>query len=135
MPRDEADANVDLVGRWFEALARSELPLHLAAENIEIDNIKGFPVQGPYCGHSGMQKWWDDLAEAFETFRVEMIGCTLLDEERVLSENQASGRFRGTGIPLDFPWASVITIRDGRVVRAVGYFSRQQALEALGLSE
>jgi ketosteroid isomerase-like protein len=127
--------NVDLVRRWFAFLARGELPLDVAAENVEIDNIEGFPVQGPYSGHSGMQRWWDDLADAFETFRIEMIDCAPLDDERVLSENQASGRFRGTGIPLDFPWASLITIREGKVVRAVGYFSRSQALEELGLSE
>jgi ketosteroid isomerase-like protein len=127
--------NAELVQRWFESLARSELPLHLTAEDVEIDNIKDFPVQGPYLGHRGMRSWWDDLAEAFETFRVELIDCALLDAERVLTENRASGRFRGTGIPLDFPWASVITVRDGKVVRAVGYFSRSQALEAVGLSE
>jgi ketosteroid isomerase-like protein len=127
--------NVELVRRWFESLGRSELPLHLATEDVEIDNIEGFPVQGPYSGHSGMQSWWDDLAEAFETFRIELVDCTPLDEERVLSENRASGRFRGTGIPLDFPWASVITLHDGKVARAVGYFSRSQALEAEGRSE
>ncbi len=127
--------NVELVRRWFEFLVRSELPFHLTAEDVEIDNIKDFPVQGPYSGHSGMQSWWDDLADAFETFRVELTGCAPLDDERVLTENRASGRFRGTGIPLDFPWASVITVRDRKVVRAVGYFSRSQALEAVGLSE
>jgi len=127
--------NVELVQRWFGFLGRSELPLHLTAEDVEIDNIKDFPVQGPYSGHSGMQIWWDDLSEAFETFRVELIDCALLDAERVLTENRAAGRFRGTGIPLDFPWASVITVRDGKVVRAIGYFSRSQALEAVGLSE
>jgi len=53
----------------------------------------------------------------------------------VLTENQASGRFRETGIPLDFPWASVITVHDGKVAWAVGYFSRAEALEAVGLAE
>ena len=127
--------NLDLVRRWFEFLARSELPLHLAAEDVEIDNIEGFPVQGPYCGHSGMESWWGDLAEAFESLRLELIDCAPLDDERVLAENRSTGRFRGTGIPLDFPWASVFTVRDGKVVRAVGYFSRSEALEAVGLSE
>ncbi len=127
--------NVNLVQRWFECLARSELPLHLTAEDLEMDNIKDFPVQGPYIGHSGMRSWWGDLADAFSTFRIELIGCTPLDKDRVLTENLASGHFRDTGIPLDFPWASVITVHDGKVVRAVGYFSRSQALKAVGLSE
>ena len=127
--------NVEIVGRWVGSLGRGELPLDLTAEDVVIDNIKDFPVQGPYSGHEGVRRWWEDLAEAFESFRIELVDCAQVDDERVLAENRATGRFRGTGIPLDFPWAGLITVRDGKVVRAVGYFSRQQALEAAGLSE
>ena len=127
--------NVEIVRRWFRSLERGELALELAAEDVEFDNIEDFPVQGPYSGHEGVRRWWGDLAEAFESFRIELIDCTQLDDERVLTENRASGRFRETGIPLDFPWASVFSVRNGKVVRAVGYFSRRQALEAVGLQE
>ena len=127
--------NIEIVRRWFGSLERSELPLDLTAEDVEIDNIKDFPVQGPYSGHEGVRRWWGDLAEAFESFRIELIDCARVDEERVLTENRASGHFRGTGIPLDFPWASLVSVRDGKVVRAVGYFSGRQALEAVGLTE
>ena len=127
--------NVEIVRRWVGSLERSELPLDLTAEDVVIDNVKDFPVQGPYSGHEGVRRWWEDLAEAFESFRIELINCTQLDDERVLTENRASGRFRATGIPLDFPWAGLISVRDGKVVRAVGYFSRRQALEAVGRQE
>ena len=70
--------NLELVRRWFEFLAGGELPLHLVVEDVEIDNIKGFPVQGPYNGHSGMRAWSSDLAEACETFRIELIDCAPL---------------------------------------------------------
>ena len=127
--------NIEIVRRWFGSFERGELPLDLTAEDVEIDNIKDFPVQGPYSGHEGVRRWWEDLAEAFESFRIELIDCAQVAEERVLTENRASGRFRGTGIPLDFRWASLISVRDGKVVRAVGHFSRRQALEAEGLRD
>ena len=127
--------NVEIVRRWVGSLERSELPLDLTAEYVVIDNVKDFPVQGPYSGHEGVRRWWEDLAEAFESFRIELIDCAQVDDERVLAENRASGRFRATGIPLDFPWAGLISVRDGKVVRAVGYFSRREALEAVGPRE
>jgi ketosteroid isomerase-like protein len=45
------------------------------------------------------------------------------------------GRFRHTGIELDAVWASIVSVRRGEIVRAVGYASRQRALRAVGLPE
>jgi len=37
--------------------------------------------------------------------------------------------------PLDFRWAGVTWFRDGKASRAIGYASRREALEAVGLKE
>jgi hypothetical protein len=42
------------------------------------------------------------------------------------------GRFRHTGIRLDVSWASIVSVCDGKIVRAVGYGSLGQALKAAG---
>ena len=55
---------------------------------------------------------------------------TPLDEERVLTTQRWVGHFRHTGIPIDGSWASVITVRDGRIVHAVGYLTKKQAVRA-----
>lgn len=55
---------------------------------------------------------------------------TPIDEERVLTVQRFVGQFRTTEIPLDASWASVITVRAGRMVHAIGYFTKEQALRA-----
>ena len=126
-----SEETIELVRQWFGFLERGELPLELTAEDVVIDNIRDFPMQGPYRGHDGMRQWWSDIAEAFDTFRIAAVEYTPIDGDRVLTDNRASGVYRETGIELDFPWASVITVRDRKIVHAHGYFSHNQARRAL----
>ncbi len=44
-------------------------------------------------------------------------------------------RGKGSGIELEVDTAIVFEVRDGRVVRIQGYMDRDEALEAVGLSE
>ena len=37
--------------------------------------------------------------------------------------------------PLEFRWAGVTWFRDGKATRAIGYTTRREALEAVGLRE
>jgi hypothetical protein len=43
------------------------------------------------------------------------------------------GRFRLTGIEVDGPFGSIITVRDGKIVSAIGYASPGLAKKAAGL--
>jgi ketosteroid isomerase-like protein len=61
---------------------------------------------------------------------LEFEEMTPLDDERVLTTQRSVGHFRHTGIPFDGPWASVLTVRDGRIVHAVGYLTQKQAVRA-----
>jgi ketosteroid isomerase-like protein len=61
---------------------------------------------------------------------MEIEEITPLDEERVLTVQRFVGQFRVTGIPNDADWASVITVKAGRIVHAIGYFTKEQALRA-----
>jgi ketosteroid isomerase-like protein len=65
-------------------------------------------------------------------FAMDVEEITPLDEERALTMNHFVGTFRLTGIPFDGRWASVITVRTGRIIHAVGYLTKERALEALG---
>jgi ketosteroid isomerase-like protein len=127
--------NVELVRRWGEALSRGELPLELSHTELRLDNIAEFPNRGPYHGHEGLRRWWEDVAEAFDELRFEIERLIDVDDQRVLSVQRTVGRFRHTGIPVDNRWASLYWIRGGKIARAVGYPSERRALRAAGLSE
>ncbi|HEV3379147.1 MAG TPA: hypothetical protein VG126_17870 [Thermoleophilaceae bacterium] len=46
---------------------------------------------------------------------------------------RGSAWIRATEIPFDGRWASILWIRDGKVVRAQGHMSRRRAMRAAGL--
>jgi ketosteroid isomerase-like protein len=57
------------------------------------------------------------------------------DGETIVTVQRALGRARHTRLKVDFPWAAVWTVRGGKVVRAQGYASKAEALEAVGLRQ
>jgi ketosteroid isomerase-like protein len=127
--------NVEIVRRWGDAVGRGELAEALWAPDLEIVNAEGWVLEATYRGYEGLRRWWNDLEEAFTDFAMQMEGITPVDGERVLTEQRFIGHFRKTGIRFDAPWASVVTVKDGRITSAVGYMSKRRALKALGLSE
>ncbi len=78
-----------------------------------------------------LRRWWADLEEAFSEFRMEVEAIEPAGGGRFLTTQRFLGQFRATGLPFDGPWAAVVTIRDGRIVHAIGYVSKGRALRAL----
>ena len=128
-----SDANVDLVWRWFEGLQRGELSPEICDEEILIRNWDESPIRGPYHGHAGLRQWWADFAEAFEAIHLELKEATSVDDERVVTGQHVVGRFRLTGIGVDGPFGSIVTVRNGKIISAIGYAS--PAGEAGGRAE
>jgi ketosteroid isomerase-like protein len=96
-----------------------------------------FPVRGSFHGHQGVSDWCDQVWEAFDNVSVEaeeIIDVTD-DGETVVMLLRARGTAHHTRIEIDFPWAAIWTIRDGKLLLAQGYLNRHEALEAAGLSE
>ncbi len=55
--------------------------------------------------------------------------------DRVVVLQREYQRGKGSGVELVIDTATILNLRDGRVVRMQGYINRAQALEAVGLSE
>lgn len=100
---------------------------------VEIVNWAESPIPGPYLGHEGVQQWWADLADAFEGLSIEAVQIEGIDTERAVTAQRLLGKFRLTGIELDVPWGSVISVRDQKILRAIGYSTPDEARRAVGL--
>jgi ketosteroid isomerase-like protein len=125
--------NVELVRRWFDGLQRGELSPEICHPDLLIRNWDEAPVRGPYRGHDGLRQWWSDFSDAFDGVHMELKEAIDLDHERVVTTQHVVGRFRTTGIEVDGPFGSIITVRDGRILSAIGYASPGQAKKAAGL--
>ncbi len=126
----------------YEAAARSdsEAALSLYDPEVELDFTRLRHAQaigrGLYHGHEGLRSWYREWYEAWENF--EEICEELIDAgERVISVWNQRGRGRASGAEVELPHraAAVWTLREGKIIRLVGFDSREEALEAVGLSE
>jgi ketosteroid isomerase-like protein len=133
-----SEENVEIVRRWWQGFNEEGMPpLSLCDEEIEIRNPPDFPVRGLYEGHDGVRLWRDQAFDVFESPRVEAEDIVDVhgDGTSVLMLLRAKGTARYTGIEIDYEWAAVWTIRDGKLLRAQGYLNRAEAVKAAGLSD
>lgn len=122
---------------WWAGLNETGVPpLDLCDERIEIHMFEEFPVQGPYRGHEGVRRYVHDIFEVTEDFHVDVDEVVPTgDEDRLVTVQRVVGRTRHTRLEVDFAWATVWTIEDGRILRAQGYATRAEALQAAGLPQ
>ena len=122
---------MEIARAWAQALREGDLGERFWHPELVIENAEGWVLPVTYRGHEGLHRWWHDLSEAFSEFAMLVDEIEPVDEERLLTSQRFVGTFRETGLPLDGPWSSVLTVRDGLIVHAVGYLSKGQALRAL----
>jgi ketosteroid isomerase-like protein len=114
-------------------MAEGELGVEMWAADARIENAEGWVIEAEYFGHEGVRRWWQELEEAFTDLRLVLDELTPVDDERVVAAQHFAGNFRTTGIPVEGPWACVLTVRDGLIAHAIGYFTKADALRAAGL--
>jgi ketosteroid isomerase-like protein len=128
-----SEANVQTIRLWFSSLQRGDPAPEICDPEVEITNWAESPIPGPYYGHEGLRRWWDDLGDAFEELRWEPQSLDSIDDDRCLTVQRLVGRFRHTGIEMDAAWGSIVTLRDGKILSAVGYATPGEARRAAGL--
>jgi len=128
--------NVEVVRALWAGLERGQVPFELCDEDIELRTAAEIPVADEYRGHAGVRQWATDVWEVFSEFHNEIEETTESEDgETVVTVVRTNGRMRHTGLEAKLRWAVVWTLRDGKAVRAHGYLSKTQALEAAGLRE
>jgi len=129
--------NVEIVRQGFEAANRRDVEgflTYLAADFELRSAIIGGAEGSVYRGHDGARRWVADAEESFEEVRFEMVEFRDLGD-RVVALGRVRARGRESGLELDSPSGWLCTVRDGKVVKAEGFLSREAALEAAGLKE
>jgi len=89
---------------------------------------------GCYQGREGIERFLADTAETWEELQ------TVPEEfrdlgDRVIVLGRMQGRGRGSGVPVDQPFANILDFRGDRICRSQVYLDRAEGLRAAGLSE
>jgi ketosteroid isomerase-like protein len=132
-----SQGNVEIVRRSLEAYAGGDIETMLSFVDPD-GELRSAIIGGAegkvYRGHAGFRAWFAETQAAFESLSTDLIEFRDLGD-RVLGFGRVHARGRGSGVELDSATGWVFTLRDDRIVRAEGYLSRGEALEAAGLSE
>jgi ketosteroid isomerase-like protein len=127
--------NVEIVRAFLDAWNRGDWDATLkdTAPSFEFDFSRSVgPARGVYSLDQ-TRGYIDEFVEAWESLRLEVDEFIEAGEHVVMPNTlHAQGR---DGIEVQARAAWVWTIRDGSVERVCFYQERQQALEAVGLSE
>jgi ketosteroid isomerase-like protein len=133
--------NVEVVARLYEAATRGDASrvLDLYDRKVEWDMTRGawgdLDESGSvFRGHDGLRAWFRNQWEVWEKW--EDHPDELIDAgDHVVSVVTSRSRGRTSGAEVESHHAAVWTVREGKVQRVVWFPTREDALEAVGLSE
>jgi ketosteroid isomerase-like protein len=89
------------------------------------------PYSGVYRGTAVMETFWAVWLDAWEEWVPEIAETIEIDPETVLIVTKIRARGTGSGVPVRAQGASLWRVRDGKVVWAKLFQSKEEALAAV----
>ena len=93
------------------------------------------PDAKTYQGRGAIVEAMEDWPKEWDDFRLDLLEVVDISDDLVVSVARHRGRGRESGIEMDFEVFYVHRARDGKLARLEMFFSREQALDAVGLRE
>ncbi len=114
---------------WEDAGVEGMLPLFH-------EDIEYLPMEerGAINGHDPMREYFERWMEPWDEFQIEPTEFRERDDY-VFNGVAMKARGRGSGVETKMEYWQVWLFRDGKVLRWEEYLDRDEALEAVGLSE
>jgi ketosteroid isomerase-like protein len=123
------------VRRFAAAITRCDVDAALGVCDPDVEFLSVLAVDGrPYVGHAGIRRYFDDIASAWEEWRVDVHGTAVGPDGRVIIEMTMRARGKGSGAPLAEFAAHVWTLTEEKLLRNQPFREREQAEQAAGLS-
>jgi uncharacterized protein len=135
--RAMSQENVEIVKeftRRFERGDRDGWREHFDPNVVFDTSATKMPVAGVYHGHQGIERFFRDWLGTWKDYEIATREYIDAGDAVVIVFRQ-SGTGRGSGVRTARDFFGVYELRESKVVRYHMYESRQEALEAAGLSE
>ena len=128
--------NVVSLRENLDAFDRRDRAAFLSARDpaCEVVPDRSWPEAAAIRGREAVWEFYVSIAEAFgmDSDDAEVIDA---GGDTVVVHRGAQARGRLSGVEVVFDYSSVVTFRDGKIVRDQWFADRSAALEAAGLSE
>lgn len=128
--------NVELVRALYNAwnISGGKAPLHLIDPEIVVEVRDGRVLDGTYVGYAGLVELLEAFWDAFTDHRIDVEELVPSGDEVVVTVHYY-GRGRSSEVAVDLRAWHVWQWRDGKAVRWRVIATREEALDAAGLSE
>jgi len=130
--------NVEVVRDAFSALQNGGLDTAAAFWHPEINwrAMEGAPDDvGEMNGIEAARRYVQDWYDMFDSFTSEIEEVLDVGDDQVLAVIHNTGRASRSGVPTELRYATLNTIRDGKIARVREFAQRQEALDAAGSGE
>ena len=111
--------NLDVVRKGYEAFGRGDIPGLISLLDAQITWVTpgpaDLPVAGTRRGHQAVQEFFQTLSTVVDVVRFEPKDF-IAQGERVVVLGDDTSRVKATGKTLEYRWAHVFTVRNGKVV-------------------
>ena len=129
---------MEIVKVAYEAFAREGLNRFMEhfTDDVEYYVLGGADdLFGECHGKDAVRAWLQDWIDMFDGFWMELVELIDAGGVTVFTAERYGGRARLSGVETDSANWTVFTIRNGKIASGREFESREQALEAVGLSE
>jgi ketosteroid isomerase-like protein len=132
-----SEENVEIVRRCFAAYDSGGWDALAEFWHPDIDwrAVEGYLDDvGLIRGPDELRQYYEQWEETFDAVRAEIEELIEADDQ-VVAVLRNVGRMKDSDAEIDIRYAAVVSIRDGKIAGGREYATREQALEAAGLSE
>ena len=127
--------HLEIIRRFTEAMNVGDVEAALAVIDPEVEFVpRRAPVQGSYRGHEGIRGFFADTAESFDVFQATHEEIHDLGDAVVVVSTLLV-RGKGSGAEVTDHIATVLRLRDGKIIYFKTFPERSTALEAAGLQQ
>jgi uncharacterized protein len=132
-----SEENIEIVKqftRLFEEGDRDKWREFFDPDVIWDTSATEMPAAGVYHGHQGVERFFRDWLGTWTDYEIETREYIDAGDAVVIVYRQG-GTGRGSGVKTERDFFAIYDLRGSKVVRYRMYESREEALEAAGLSE
>jgi ketosteroid isomerase-like protein len=131
-----SEENVEIVRRSLDAFNRGDVEGMLEDVHPEVETIDDprVPGQKTIRGQTETKRYFESLSRYWESVRIVPERLVDLGDD-VLVLGRMTTRTRRGGPDIERALDQIVTLRDRRIIRNRVFSSRDEALEAAGLSE
>ncbi len=129
--------NVELTLRALDAWNRRDVDAFVALLSHDVvweENPELPGLREVYRGRAEVREWIEEILEVLESPDAEVEEMMELGDDRVFGEIFLTGRGKGSGAPVELRFWMVGSFAEGKITRRQVFWTRDEALEAAGLS-